>query len=372
MSTAGAKAIVSATAGGGGAPSGPASGDLSGSYPGPTVAQIQGKPVASTAPTDAQLLVWNGSKWTPVSLSGGATMTDTGAVTLSGSLPPNGSASGDLSGSYPGPTVAQIQGKPVASTAPTDAQLLVWNGSQWAPVSLSGGVTITDAGVATATDTTKLPTAGGTMAGAIAMGSNKITGLAAGTNPGDAVNFAQASTPWRATQQGLIAVTSDPALVSNTFSPTKGVIYVSSIYIPTAGNVTNILYRITTAGTSLVSCYAGLMDSSGNVLATTADLSTPWAITGVKYTPLSSPYNITTPGLYYVAFLVGNSTSGTIPVLGALQGGAAALTNLNATPVSNSLAGGNRSLSFNSAANALASPSGVPTQTQALIFAGLS
>jgi len=38
---------------------------------------------------------------------------------------------------------------------------------------------------------TKLPKAGGTMSGAIAMGSNKITGLADGENDGDAVNKSQ-------------------------------------------------------------------------------------------------------------------------------------------------------------------------------------
>lgn len=40
-------------------------------------------------------------------------------------------------------------------------------------------------------DTSRLATAGGTMSGAIAMGSNKITGLANGTNDGDAVNLGQ-------------------------------------------------------------------------------------------------------------------------------------------------------------------------------------
>ncbi len=39
----------------------------------------------------------------------------------------------------------------------------------------------------------KLPLAGGTMTGAIAMGSHKITGLANGTNNGDAVNLGQVS-----------------------------------------------------------------------------------------------------------------------------------------------------------------------------------
>lgn len=42
-----------------------------------------------------------------------------------------------------------------------------------------------------AADVSALPTAGGTMSGAIAMGSNKITGLAAGVNSGDAVNLGQ-------------------------------------------------------------------------------------------------------------------------------------------------------------------------------------
>lgn len=99
------------------------------------VSSGSGFKINGTAP-NGQYLRGNGSRFVSSTI---AYSDITGTPT---SLPPSGTATGDLSGSYPSPTVAKIRGVNVSSTMPTTNQVLKYNSgtSQWEP-STDGGLT---------------------------------------------------------------------------------------------------------------------------------------------------------------------------------------------------------------------------------------
>ncbi|WP_346985886.1 hypothetical protein [Chryseobacterium sp. POE27] len=104
-----------------------------------TVAKIQGKSVASTAPTNGQVLKYNTatSAWEPAA-DVGTTYTGSTSVTLNGTSFERPALTGDVTASANSnaTTVAKIQGTAVSSSAPTTAgESLIYNGTSWGPSS---------------------------------------------------------------------------------------------------------------------------------------------------------------------------------------------------------------------------------------------
>ncbi len=126
-------------------------GDVTATGPGAaasTVVALQGHSVSNTAPTDAQMLLWvsGTSKWTPASMSGDATIADSGAITLSTTA-----VTGKLLTGYATGTNTPITASNSILTAFENLQAQVSATVGAAITSLTGDVTATGPGAAAAT-----------------------------------------------------------------------------------------------------------------------------------------------------------------------------------------------------------------------------
>jgi hypothetical protein len=100
-------------------------GDLGGTLSSPLVIGLQGLPVSSAPPAVGDILFWNGIAWVPSNVL-------INSVFVAG---------GDLAGDGYDQTVIGLQNHPITATTPTIGQFLEFNGTSWAPTTISPAFT---------------------------------------------------------------------------------------------------------------------------------------------------------------------------------------------------------------------------------------
>lgn len=239
------------------------------------------------------------------------------------------------SGDY---TVSQVTGAaPLASpalsgtpTAPTASALT--DSTQLATTAYADLAVGVETSRAETAEALKLALAGGTMSGAIAMGSNKVTGLTNGSGAQDAAAFGQIPVPSQS--NGLLAWNCDlNATGTGGTIAVGGTVYLLGLWLPNPITISNIWWYNTTAGVSPTAseCQVGIYNSSGSLAASSTTAAAGTGVTAASGSAaevaLSSSY-ASPAGLCWVGMVF---QAGTLPTILHCSTSGASIANVGRT-----------------------------------------
>lgn len=229
-----------------GALSGAVTGNTAGTHTGPTVGDVQGNVVAGSGTTTLNNLVINGT----VDFNT-AELTDLASPTADSSAATRGYVTTQIDN--------LIGGAPGALNTLNELAAALGDDSSFnATITTSIG--------------TKLPLSGGTMSGAVAMGSNKITGLTSGTASGDAINKGQLDTMMPlagGTFSGNVDLGSN--LISSSANPTSNDHLARKAYVDSQlGNATAAATSAAQSATSASQAASSASSASSSQVASAA------------------------------------------------------------------------------------------------------
>lgn len=215
-------------------------------------------------------------------------------------------------------------------TGPTGSALT--DSTQLATTAYADSAVAVETSRAETAEALKLPLAGGTMSGAIAMGSNKVTGLTNGTASSDAAAYGQIPVPSQS--NGLLAWNCDlNAVGTGGTIAVGGTVYLLGLWLPNPITISNIWWYNTTAGVSPTAseCQVGIYNSSGSLAASSTTAAAGTGVTAASGSAaevaLSSSY-ASPAGLCWVGMVF---QAGTLPTILHCSTSGASIANVGRT-----------------------------------------